>query len=326
MVHQFFERLWWKKSKPYLIFRIFSLIYARLATFDQQKRLAQASTSPLPLISVGNITVGGSGKTPFVLWLADVLRQHGYSPVLLCRGDGGKKTDPQWVTASSLASDVGDEAALLYRLSGCPVLSGKDRVLASQMAAEKGDIIILDDGFQYRQLQRTCDIVLIPSEGVGNGYLLPAGPLRESISVLNRADILVRSGSKQATTALSRQQEWSWSTQSKVIRDWNQTTPDTLQAPKNIHAISSIARPQRFINDLQTLGFNISTHQAFADHFAYQQRDVDKLHHHATTIVTTAKDAVKLLPLWKAEQPLWVLEQQAHAEQGLIEEILAHLT
>lgn len=322
LMHQFFEAMWWQNNKPNFFFRSLSRLYAVLSAYDLNQRQKRQQKSSIPLISIGNITVGGSGKTPFVLWLAQILQEQGYQPVLLCRGDGGKKHHtPQWVSQASLSNDVGDEAVLLARLSGCPVLAGKNRVLAASMAAEKGNIILLDDGFQYRQLHRLCDIVLVPDEGVGNGYLLPAGPLREPVHTLSRADIIVRSGA-QHSTPLSPQYEWQWSAQSKHIKDWNQQSSRMLSPTQHIHAVSSIARPKRFLNDLIALGFTIDKHHHFPDHYAYQAQDIKHLSTSHHPIVTTAKDAVKLLPLWPKHKNLWVLEQQASAEHGLAQAIL----
>ena len=322
-LHQHVERMWWNKhSKPNILLQGLSSMYALLAKYDQQKRLKKAVEPSLPMLSVGNITLGGSGKTPFVLWLAKALQARGLKPVLLSRGDGANNQTPHLVSGYSLAREIGDEAVLLHRLSGCAVIAGRDRVLAAQMAKAHGDVIILDDGFQYRQLHRVCDIVLVPAAGVGNAALLPAGPLREPISALSRADVVVRSGGGSVEPLLKgfpAQDEWSWMTQNEHISDWNQVVDASLEL-KTVHSVSSIARPQRFIQSLEKLGFDVQQQHVFPDHHAYTAEDVRMLD--ADRVVTTGKDAVKLLPLWDSSKPLWVLEQQAVAEQGLFEAIL----
>jgi tetraacyldisaccharide 4'-kinase len=192
------------------------------------------------------------------------------------------------------------------------------------MAAEYGDILILDDGFQYRQLHRVCDTVLIPKEGVGNGCLLPAGPLREAVSALSRAHVVVRTGHGDFK-ALSQDKEWSWEAMSAGINDWNGIWDMPLSAQSeagNVELVTSIARPRRVRNDLENLGFDISEHHIFEDHHKYSKEDVAKLLKGNKTIVTTGKDAVKLLPLWDADKPLWVLEQSANVEDGLAKDIL----
>ncbi len=326
MLHQRIENMWWNtRRKPNVLLRAASALYALIFRFDQTQRLKHALQPPVPMISVGNITVGGSGKTPFVAWLASELKKEGLRPVLLSRGDGANNQTPHLISQYSKAHEVGDEAVLLYRMSDCPVIAGRDRIAATQLAAEHGNILILDDGFQYRQLQRICDIVLVPSEGVGNGYLMPAGPLREEISALDRADMIVRSGSGNSTP-LSNQKEWSWSTHAALVRDWNSRDDILLEASKPVHLVTGIARPRRVIADLMSLGYEIAEHSRFADHHAYTRQDVEALLQYHRSIVTTAKDAVKLQPLWPCDKPLWVLEQQVKAQKGLALNIVNYLT
>jgi len=322
MLHQRIENMWWNTRRaPNMLLRAASSVYALLSRFDQKQRLKRAVRPSIPMISVGNITVGGSGKTPFVAWLASELKGEGFRPVLLSRGDGANNQIPHLISQYSKAHEVGDEAVLLYRLTNCPVIAGRDRIAGAALAAEHGDILILDDGFQYRQLERICDIVLVPSEGVGNGSLLPAGPLREPLSALDRADIIVRSGAAEAGP-LSDQQEWHWSASPGFVRDWNSSDDILLEASKPIHLVTGIARPKRVIADLHSLGFNIAQYDRFADHHAYTQQDVQQLMQKHRSIVTTAKDAVKLIPLWPCDMPLWVLEQQIEAEDGLARQIV----
>jgi len=319
-MQQWFEHMWWnKRRKPNMGWRLLSRVYAKLMQYDQRKRFQTQICPPIPMISVGNITVGGSGKTPFVVWLARELKAQGFHPVLLSRGDGANNQEPHVVSAYSKAHEVGDEAVLLYRLSGCPVIAGRDRIKGAEMAGEYGDMLILDDGFQYRQLHRVCDIVLIPKEGVGNGYLLPAGPLREPVSALSRAHVVVRTGHGDCTS-LTQGKEWGWQAVSAGVNDWNGVCSTSLEAG-DVELVTSIARPRRVRNDLESLGFDIGEHHIFEDHHKYSKEDVAKLLKGNKTIVTTGKDAVKLLPLWGADKPLWVLEQSAKAEGGLYAEI-----
>ncbi len=324
MLHQRIENMWWNtKRAPNVLLRAASAVYALAASFDQKQRLKHAVKPGIPMISVGNITVGGSGKTPFVAWLAAELKQQGFRPVLLSRGDGANNQTPHVISQYSKAHEVGDEAVLLYRMSDCPVIAGRDRIAGAQLAAEHGDIIILDDGFQYRQLERVCDIVLVPTEGVGNGYLLPAGPLREPVSALSQADIIVRSGAGNSTP-ISNQKEWSWSTHAGLVRDWNRDDI-LLEASKPVHLVTGIARPRRVLQDLMSLGYEIAEHSRFADHHAYSRDDIQQLLQSHRSIVTTAKDAVKLQALWPCDKPLWVLEQQIKAEAGLAQQIVNNI-
>ncbi|MDQ6954764.1 MAG: tetraacyldisaccharide 4'-kinase [Mariprofundaceae bacterium] len=329
-LYQAVEAIWWGKKKPPLLLRGLSHVYKLASNYDQKRRVQKSIEAPLPVISIGNITVGGSGKTPFTLWLANELKKCHFKPIILCRGDGAKHTTPQLLDDDSLAKDVGDEAVLLYRMSRCPVISAKDRLAASKIAAEYGDVMILDDGFQYRQLQRCCDILLIADAGMGNDYLLPAGPLREPMSALNRAHIVVRTGSshKQASLpdspppTLATFKEWQWHTFSKPLHDWNQCAQIR---PESVIAVSAIARPHRFTKSLQDIGIRIEASHFFPDHYAFTVTDMSDLWQQGSAIAVTAKDAVKLLSIWPKNMPLWVLEQQFEAQDGLFDTILSHL-
>jgi len=320
-LYQLIESNWWSKKQPNSLLRGLSHLYRLGSKYDQKKRSSHATKTSLPLISIGNISVGGSGKTPFTIWLAQQLKKHHFKPVILCRGDGGKQTSSQLLNEHSLAKDVGDEAVLLHRMSQCPVISAQDRVKASRIAMQHGDIILLDDGFQYRQLERQCDIVLIPAEGFGNGHSLPAGPLRELPEALNRADIIVRT-SANSTQPLTDHKEWRWNTQKQMLNDWNQCN-DT--APESVIAVSAIARPQRFLKSLQNLGIHIEDSYFFPDHHPFTKHDMHDIWQQHSAIAVTAKDAVKLFGLWPKNRPLWVLEQDFEGEAGLIGAILVSL-
>ena len=315
------EQLWWRREEPPLLLRLIEPIYAAASRRDQEKRAADAIEPPLPLISVGNITVGGSGKTPFVIWLADRFRSHGFRPVILCRGDGGTSRVSRLVTADSDPVVSGDEACLLAQASGCPVIAARDRIAGAQLAAAHGDMLILDDGFQYRQLQRRCDIVLVPTEGLGNGHLLPAGPLREPVTALERADLIVRSG-RSSSQPLTGAREWRWQARPLALRD---AMGLGLERPDSVFAAAAIARPERFFDDLESLGVILKGRRVFADHHRYSEGEVAELAALECPVVVTAKDAVKLAPLWPNGRPLWVLDQAGDGEPGLFEAILARV-
>jgi len=324
-LHERVERLWWNQAKPPLWLRCVEPIYAAMSSIHLRRRAAHIIQPPLPLISVGNITAGGSGKTPFVLWLADMLQSRGYEPVMLCRGDGGKAAKPVVVKSDDSAAQVGDEAKMLTELSGCPVIAAHDRIAGSRMAEGLGNVIILDDGFQYRHLVRCCDIVLVPAEGVGNGHQIPAGPLREPVAALARADIVVRTGNRPEVDnckALTAKNEYGWIRLPGCLVD---VATGAKSAPVDVCAVTAIARPQRFFDDLQAAGFNLVGSKIFPDHHPFTDRDVDVLLRMHADIAVTAKDAVKLVPLWPKDRPLWVLPLSAEVQSGLIETILQNL-
>jgi len=317
-LHQYMERLWWRREKPPVVFRLAAHIYALASAWHLSRRKYHASSPSVPLISIGNITVGGSGKTPFVIWLCKQLQQHGYRPVILCRGDGGNLKQPELIHGHDAADRVGDEALLLARSCHAPVIAGRDRVAASLMAQDMGDIIILDDGFQYRQLKRSCDIVLVPSEGVGNGCLLPAGPLREPVSALVRADLIVRTGDGPAT-AVTHAREWHWNVQSPGLQ---QVHGADMSAPESVLAVCGIARPLRFLNALDQQGITVEDEMLFPDHYRYRSRDIKRIADKGLPVVTTEKDAVKLTAIWPDDLTLWVLPLEGEGEEGLPEAIV----
>jgi tetraacyldisaccharide 4'-kinase len=311
------ESMWWRKQTPPLLLRWASHVYDVINRHNLTRRANRAMQPPVPLISVGNITVGGSGKTPFVIWLCAELVQRGYRPVVLCRGDGGTLKQPKRVLPDDVADVVGDEALHLALRCEVPVIAGRDRVAGCRMAARLGDVIILDDGFQYRQLGRSCDIVLIPSEGTGNGHLLPAGPLREAIDALGRADLVVRSGSEEAEP-LGMQREWHWQAEIQAIRPLR---GDEILPADNWLALAGIARAERFFAAASKAA-HVTENMCFADHHRYTAGDVARILKHDLPVLTTEKDAVKLLPLWPNHKLLSVLPLTGRGEEGLPEAII----
>ena len=317
-LYQKIERMWWQSAPPPLLLQWASRVYEWANQRNLQRRAARFQTPPLPLVSIGNITVGGSGKTPFVIWLARALQGKGIKPVVLCRGDGGSQPEPKIITESDSAELVGDEARLLFESCGCPVIAGRDRIRASQMAAGLGDVILLDDGFQYRQLARICDIVLVPAAGIGNGHQLPAGPLREFPNALDRADIIIRTG-KETPVQIHASREWCWHTQpGELVQVAGQKAP----VPKKVVAACAIARPQRFFQSLQEKGLELGDKVIFRDHHRFSAHDMSRLTKTGLPVVVTGKDAVKLRSLWPASVPLWVQEQKPIASQDLLEAIV----
>jgi len=322
-LHNRVEQIWWREATPPLLLRCVEPLYAAISRIHLQRRAKRVAQPLLPMISVGNITAGGSGKTPFVLWLAVALKTRGYAPVILCRGDGGSSTSPTLVHPDTDTGSVGDEAKMLAEISACPVIAAADRVAACKLAESLGDVMILDDGFQYRHLGRCCDIVLVPADGVGNGHQIPAGPLREPLTALNRADIIVRTGSQSEVDRcrpLSAKTEWGWIREPTALID---ATGGNSKAPHNIFAITSIARPERFFDDLKSSGFELAGCKSYPDHHPFTDSDVAELLNLHANIAVTAKDAVKLLPKWPKDRPLWLLPVQGKADSALIDAITA---
>ncbi|MDX8405422.1 MAG: tetraacyldisaccharide 4'-kinase [Mariprofundus sp.] len=323
-LHGYIEKIWWRRQTPPLWLRLFEPIYAAISHQHLNKRANHITTSPLPIISIGNITVGGSGKTPFTLWLAAALVERGMRPVILCRGDGGSTTGAAIVDALDETASAGDEACMLARAAPCPVIAAQDRIAGSQLAVDLGDLIILDDGFQYRHLARCCDIVLIPAEGVGNGHQLPAGPLREPLTTLSRADLVVRTSnqSQQKIPPLWSNREWQWQAKAGPLLDIHHTgeTP-----PEQVYAATAIARPQRFFDDLHAMGISLISTKTWPDHHRFSKQDIQALLAQHLPVAVTAKDAVKLTASWPAERALWVLQQHGEGEVGLLDAIIRQI-
>ncbi|GAV20798.1 tetraacyldisaccharide 4'-kinase [Mariprofundus micogutta] len=323
-LHSKIENIWWSKHQPPLPLRLIEPVYSAISNRHLRQRAAQTVQPPLPLISVGNITAGGSGKTPFVLWLAAALQKKGFKPVIICRGDGGNNSKPRIVESNMSALDVGDEARMLAELASNTVIVGSDRVAASQIAKDFGNIIILDDGFQYRHLARVCDIVLIPAEGIGNGHRIPAGPLREAVTALSRSDLIVRTGSRaalQQCEKISPAQEWHWFCETGDLID---AMDSGAEPPDTVYAATSIARPERFLNSLSASGLRVSGHVIFPDHHQFTRQEIDQLQT-KEHVAITEKDAVKLKPFWPKDKPLWLLKLKGFGESGLLDAIIGKL-
>ncbi len=324
------ERIWWSQHAPPLPLRLLAPLYRAISQRHLARRAARQAPAPAPLVSIGNITAGGSGKSPFARWLCEELARAGRHPVLLCRGDGGRLRAPRRVRPEDDPALHGDEAVMLARMlaaAGAPVIAANDRVAGARMAADCGDVIVLDDGFQYRQLARDCDIALVPAEGPGNGRMLPAGPLREPLDALARADLVVRTGEGDATP-LGPWREWRWRTVPGALACILPGGDEAPAPPARAAAICAIARPGRFFAMLRRQGIEPVAELAFPDHHAFKAAELRAALAALPPdlpCITTAKDEAKLRPLWPAGRALWRLDLAAESEAGLLEAILRRL-
>lgn len=277
---------------------------------------------PVPVVSVGNITLGGTGKTPLVIALVRELQRRGWRVAVLLRGYGGKRQLPCCVRAQHTAAAVGDEA-LEYRqqLPGAQVWVGCDRVASGQAAIAAGaTLLLLDDGLQHWRLARDCDItVLDRAHGLGNGLVFPAGPLREPARQLGRADLLVLTGSAPSAAAASPVGEpglpWPGRKALLPLASWIEPPPGLTAQP--LVAFCGIGLPQKFFAALERAGLRVVERLGFPDHHPYAQRDLERLQQRAdalhATLVTTVKDWQRLPPGWgERVQPMpLVLDPQA---------------
>jgi tetraacyldisaccharide 4'-kinase len=281
---------------------------------------------PVPVIVVGNIAVGGSGKTPVVQWLVARLRETGYTPGVVSRGYGGKMEGVQRVGSDSAPNDVGDEPLLLARSCGCPVAVGVDRPAAAALLVADGcDVIISDDGLQHYRLHRDIEVIVVDAETLGNRFLLPSGPLREPLSRLATADLVIAHGELDAPLAdscgkvpVKRMRLVGEVLQ--PIGGSGRARPVREMAGRRVHAFAGIGRPSRFFSQLRAAGLEVVPH-AFPDHHHFVAGDFDVAG--AEPKIMTAKDAVKCEPFGLADA--WVLPVAAEIEAGAVERILERL-
>jgi len=288
--------------------------------------LRQPSRLRVPVIVAGNITAGGTGKTPLVLWLVSFLQQQGYSPGIVSRGHGGCRPEPHVISSDADPALHGDEPVLLARRSGCPVWTGRNRAAAARSllaASPECNVIVSDDGLQHHALGRNLEIAVIDgSRGLGNGWMLPAGPLREPATRLNRVDAVIINGNLNAPLSCHvpvfrmdlQGQEFV-----NVLNPLHCAGPDQFQA-RPLRAVAGIGNPQRFFAHLQRLGLSFTAH-AFADHHPYQPQDLDFAA--ADTVLMTEKDAVKCAEF--ARETWWALRVDAVIDPALGALVLDHL-
>ena len=286
------EKAWYGRTGLTLVLRPLSWLFIALVAvrrFVYGSRLKKPVTLPVPVIVVGNLTVGGTGKTPLVIWLANFLKSAGYKPGIISRGYGGMARNwPQQVRPDADPAMVGDEAVVISRRTGMPMAVGPSRVTDAQALLQYADVdvIVSDDGLQHYALDRDIEIVVI--DGVrrfGNGFCLPAGPLRERVSRLESVDCRVTNG-------VAAQGEYSMRYRADRVVNLlsNETRPLTEFKGMTVNAIAGIGNPDSFFNFLRTAGIRLQA-RAFADHYHYQPADLEFTNDEP--VFMTEKDAVK---------------------------------
>lgn len=291
---------------------------------------------PVPVIVVGNIFVGGTGKTPLTIWLVQALRDAGFSPGVISRGYGASHSAPRLIGPDSLPREVGDEPLLIAARTGCPVMVGRDRVAAGRAllaARPEVNLILADDGLQHYALQRDIEIVLCDSRGNGNGWLLPAGPLREPAG--RRRDFTVVNASQPVpgipASAIRMRLE---GTLAERLADPTQTRPlaafaqadgsgGAAVAPRLL-AAAGIGNPARFFATLHGAGLRF-TELPLPDHYDFAANPFADVA--ADIILITEKDAVKCrqLDALKNDPRLWVVPVTARIEGALLDQLLEKL-
>jgi len=265
-----------------------SIVYIRRGLY--RLRLLRSTQLKVPVIVVGNISVGGTGKTPLVVSVVETLKQAGYRPGVISRGYRGKaRSWPQQVRPDSDPVMVGDEPILISRRTQCPMAVGPDRVAAGQALLKYSDcdIIVCDDGLQHYALRRDMEILVVDgTRRFGNGFCLPAGPLREPVRRIDKVDLIVTNG-------LAGPNECSMRYEGDTLvnlADESQTCTLNDLKGNGVHAIAGVGNPQRFFDRLALAGLDVRQH-AFPDHHLFLPRDLD--YGNSVPIIMTEKDAVK---------------------------------
>lgn len=273
---------------------------------------------PVPVIVVGNLTVGGTGKTPLVIWLVEFLRSRGYSPGVISRGYAGAGGQgPRSVTVDSDPAQVGDEALLLARRCSCPVVVDADRPAAARhlLANFACNVIISDDGLQHYALARDVEIVVIDGQRrFGNGYCLPVGPLREPPERLKQVDLVVVNGGDQLQAG-----EMAMACRGEQLVNLHNGERKALAefAGQACRAVAGIGNPRRFFQQLVDAGLACET-VAFPDHHAFSRPDLE--FNDGKALIMTEKDAVKCSAF--AQPHFWYLPISAELPAAFSQQLL----
>lgn len=306
-LEQRFTQAWASQSAWLTLLRPLSSLYGLVINcrrYLYAQALLKSYRAPVPVMVIGNITLGGSGKTPLIIELVNFLQYFGLNVAVISRGYGGQGPFPRLVQDDDTPDVVGDEPVLIVQQTGVLMAVGPDRQQAIQLILQDTtpDLILSDDGLQHLALQRDLEwIVLDVDRGLGNQQLLPAGFLREPVSRLKTATVIEHGQSASSEFNMQLQPG------SLIALSETGTKPS---APATVHAVAGIGLPQRFFQSLKALGFVLIEH-AFPDHHDYQPSDLDFADD--LPIITTSKDAVKiqqfahLLP----EKAIWILPVQA---------------
>ena len=321
------EQAWYRKSPWLRMLRPLSAVFTALAERRRNQYLKGVKPvwrAPVPVIVVGNISVGGTGKSPLVIWLVNWLREQGYKPGVVSRGYGAKPAAfPFSVTPTTLPSEGGDEPVMIARRTSVPLVIDPDRPAAARHLLQHFDcdIIISDDGMQHYALGRDIEIAVVDGQrGFANGRCLPEGPLREPVERLASVDLIVVNGKAVQFPGYSYSEmhlqpgcvhpvDVACDALPASLQNFAETSPE-------VHGVAAIGNPERFFSVLEKHGLTVKRH-AFSDHHAYKMDDFSFAG--GESIIMTEKDAVKCahLPLKNA----WYLPVDAQFDDAFSEQL-----
>lgn len=326
-IAQRLPRLWYRRQLALVLLPLLPFSWLFLLLVAVRRALyrlgaIRAHSLPVPVIVVGNLTVGGSGKTPLVLWLVERLREAGWHPGIISRGYGRAADGVHSVDADSVSTLVGDEPLLLARRSSVPIFVGRDRVAAGSALLKghpKCDVIVSDDGLQHYRLQRSVEIAVFDGRGAGNAEVLPAGPLREPLQRISTLTAVVWNAAGNVP-ALHQQVPGGLPqyTMRLVGRRFVSLANAQLSCTeadlrgRRLHAMAGIGDPARFFAQLAAMGLEFDAHP-FPDHHSYTVSDLAFAQD--GVLLMTEKDAVKCAALITHEA--WMLPVEAHLDAAI---------
>lgn len=317
------ERIWSGKSALYLLLLPLAWLYGLVSgiiRLSYKLGLRKAWRAPVPVVVVGNLTAGGNGKTPVVIWLVEQLQARGVRVGVVSRGYGGKADSyPLLLTPQTSTAQAGDEPVLIFQRTGAPVAVAPERSAAVKALINhaRPQVIVTDDGLQHYALARDIEIVVV--DGVrrfGNGWWLPAGPMRERAARLSSVDAVIVNGgvAKSGEIAMRLQPG-----EAINLKTGERRAVQTLQ---NVVAMAGIGHPPRFFATLEQCGVTLTNAVSLADHQALSEADVAKLVEPGQTLVMTEKDAVKCRAFVANHENWWYLPVDALLEQPQAEQLI----
>lgn len=304
------ERVWYRSEPPPMPLRILATVYGWIADARARRQRSRAQSLPVPVIVVGNIVVGGTGKTPCVLWLVQCLRELGHTPGVISRGYGGRGPFPHRVRADDTAAVCGDEPLLLVQRAAVPLVVGPDRLAAARQLLEvqpQIDVLVCDDGLQHYRMARDLEFCVIDgARGYGNGWRLPAGPLREARARVEQVSLVLVNGADAAPYGVDALR-FDLQLDAAVNLVSGERCPLSAFVGRRVHAVAGIGHPQRFFNALKQHGLDIEP-QPFADHNVFSAADLARAD--GAVVMMTEKDAVKCRRF--AMPNLWAVPATLH--------------